>query len=312
MEPAEDAEERKQRRKLQNRLNQRTRRSRLREHDTPARTHRRPYQVDKWRYTYQDPGNTSGISTSVRSRHLISSSQSITPRSSSKELVLTNAKERYTKAQLDNLGFRPPSPAQDHLLHLIHLNVLRGLFDNKLVLLALASYLAKCNNSQRLQLMPPEQVLPGRAAIMSTSTDLPRSLCPTTLQNTLVHATCIDLLPFPRIRDNLIENEGRFNWAELIEDLVGHLVDPFCFCGPQSRQDTCTSIAEEQAPYYGDEDDFTANRNGIIVWGAAHCPESWEVTAGFLRKWDLEGKNHSCDLYEISHRVRHEGPYTRY
>ncbi|KFY94736.1 hypothetical protein V500_03084 [Pseudogymnoascus sp. VKM F-4518 (FW-2643)] len=189
------------------------------------------------------------------------------------------------KRRLRTSSHFKPSPTQDHLLHLIHVNVLRGLFDNKVVLLSHTSYLAKSDGAEGLQAIPAEQAFPGRAAIMSTASDLPKSLRPTPLQNTVVHATCIDLMPFPSIRDNLIEQEGRFSWAELTEDLVGYLLDPSCFFGPQCEQKP--SIAEEPAPYYGDDDDLTANRNGIIVWGAPHRPESWEVTSGFLRKWEL-------------------------
>lgn len=159
--------------------------------------------------------------------------------------------------------------------------------------------------------MPPEQVFPGRAAIISTATNLPESLRPTPLQNTLVHATCIDLLPFPKIRDNLIEQEGRFSWAELLEDLVGNLVSPFCFFGPQSQQGS--KILEQKAPYHGYEDDFTANRNGVIVWGAAHRPESWEVTSGFLQKWgwSLKGCREIIESTNRWRETRGEEPLTR-
>ncbi|KAM4060926.1 PIF1-like helicase [Hirsutella rhossiliensis] len=128
MQSAEGAEERKQRKKLQNRLNQRARRSRIREQETQAKTDDpRPYQVDRWRYTYQHAADTDG------------------------EPVPTKAGERDNKAWLDILvaacQFKP-SPTQDHLLHLIHVNVLRGLFDNKVVLLGLTSYLAKCDGTE--------------------------------------------------------------------------------------------------------------------------------------------------------------------
>jgi hypothetical protein len=188
---------------------------------------------------------------------------------------------------------------------------MRGFFDNKLVLLAMASYLTKTNDAQGLQPLAPEQVFPGRAAITSTASNIPESLRPTRLQNTRVHATCLDLIPFAQIRDNLIEQEGRFSWAELIEDLVGHLVNPFCFLGPQRQQDA--HIAEEEAPWYGDEDDFTANRNGIIVWGPAHRPESWEVTAGFLRKWgwSLKGCQGIIESTNLWRKTRGEEPLTR-
>jgi hypothetical protein len=261
--------------------------SRIREQETQAKTDRpRPYQVDRWRYTYQHSANTDSgrVSTQADEPHGTATAFALSSRR--KEHCSTSAGERDTKAWLDVLveacHFNP-SPTQDHLLHLIHVNVVRGLFDNKVVLLGHTSYLANGDGAEGLQPIPAEQAFPGRAAIMSTASDLPGSLRPTRLQNTVIHATCIDLIPFPSIRDNLIQREGLFSWAEFVEDLVGHLLDPSCFFGPQGGQKQIS--AAESAPYYGEEDDFSANRNGIIVWGAPHRPESWEVTSGFLRKW---------------------------
>lgn len=279
--------------------------SRIREQETQAKTDDpRPYQVDRWRYTYQHTADTHGgtIPTQTYEPHGSAANFALTSRS--KKPVPTNAGERDNKAWLEILmeacQFKP-SPTQDHLLHLIHVNVLRGLFDNKVVLLGLTSYLAKSDRAEGLQVIPAARTFPGRAVIMSTASDLPKSLRPTPLQNTVVHATCIDLIPFPSIRDNLIKQEGRFSWAELAEDLIGHLVDPSCFFGPQCEQKA--SIAEDPAPYYGDEDDLTANRNGIILWGAPHRPESWEVTSGFLRKWGWSLKGNQ-EIIESTNRWR--------
>ena len=261
--------------------------SRIRELEAKAKTDGpRQYHVGRWRYTDHDSADTDGGTISTRTYGPHGSTVTSARTSRSKEPVPTGAGARDTQAWLDVLVEAcclKPSPTQDHLLHLIQVNVLRGLMDNKVVLLGRTSYLAKSDGAEGLQVVPPEQVFPGRAAIMSTASDLPENLRPTLLQNTVVHATCIDLMPFPSIRDNLIKQEGRFNWAELAEDLVGHLLDPSCFFGPPCQQNP--TIIEEQVLYYVDEDDPTANRNGFIVWGAPHRPESWEVTSGFLRKW---------------------------
>lgn len=261
--------------------------SRIREQETKAKTDGpRPYHIDRWRYTDQQGADTDGGTILTRTHGAHSSAVIVTPTSRSKEPVPTDAGGRDTQAWLDVLFEAcrfEPSPTQDHLLHLINVNVLRGLFDNKVVLLGRTSYLAKSDGADGLQVVPPERVFPGRAAIMSTTSDLPENLRPTLLQNTVVHATCIDLIPFPNIRDNLIKQEGRFSWAELAEDLVGHLLDPSCFFGPPCEQNL--SVIEDQVPYNVDEDDPTANRNSLIVWGPPHRPESWEVTSGFLRKW---------------------------
>lgn len=272
MQSTKAIEDASQRRKVQNRLNQRARRQRIKEQDSSENTNiPQRYKVDRWRYAYQSDANS----------HL--STAKFVP--SGKEYVSQHVTERDEMAasDMDQVRRFQPCPTQDHLLHLIHLNVLRGMFDNKLLFLASVSYLAKSQDADMLQVLPPEQVFPGRAAVILTETTLPESLHPTPLQNTLTHATCIDLIPFPRIRDNLIEHEGQFSWQELIEDLVGHLVDPFCFVMPLRQQ--ASNIAETIPPFYGEEDDYTANRNGLIVWGDAHLPRNWELTLGFLRKW---------------------------
>lgn len=35
----------------------------------------------------------------------------------------------------------------------------------------------------------------------------------------------------------------------------------------------------------GDEDEVTAGRKGLIVWGEPYDMQSWEATPGFLEKW---------------------------
>jgi hypothetical protein len=52
-----------------------------------------------------------------------------------------------------------------------------------------------------------------------------------------------------------------------------------------------------------DEDEVTAGRNGLIVWGEPHDRQSWEATPSFLEKWAwaVEG----CDeLVKCSNRWR--------
>ena len=50
--------------------------------------------------------------------------------------------------------------------------------------------------------------------------NIPPCLVPTTLQNSL--PLYMDyVIPFPRVRDNLIRHEGRFDPWELMQDLVG-------------------------------------------------------------------------------------------
>jgi hypothetical protein len=52
-----------------------------------------------------------------------------------------------------------------------------------------------------------------------------------------------------------------------------------------------------------DDDEVTAGRKGLIVWGEPHDMQNWEATPGFLAKWSwaVEGCD---DLVESSNRWR--------
>jgi hypothetical protein len=52
-----------------------------------------------------------------------------------------------------------------------------------------------------------------------------------------------------------------------------------------------------------DEDEVTAERKGLIVWGEPYDMRSWEATPGFLAKWSwaVEGCD---DLIQSSNRWR--------
>ncbi len=262
----------------------------------------RPYQVDRWRYTYQHDASESNIRDDVAS-NAASSQYDAAPTFT----LSYRGQERAVSNQAQRVATRPPrhfkpSPTQDHLLHLIQINLLRGLFDNKLAILSCAHYLTRGATAE-LQVTHPALVFPGRAAVIPSSGDIPASLAPTPLQRTVVHATCIDLVPFAGLRDSLITWEGCFDFAALLQDLIGNLVDPTCFFTGVSSEAKRMGDGEP-AWYRGQEEsDYTANRNGLILWGEAHRPESWEVTAGFLRKWGWLIKG--CDgLIESSNRWR--------
>jgi hypothetical protein len=127
--------------------------------------------------------------------------------------------------------------------------------------------------------------------------DIPPSLVPTILQQTRYHSTWINVIPFPRLRDNLIRYEGRFDPWALMQDLVGELMSSM----PPT---TATTAVPEMTLLSGsDTDEVSAGRKGLIVWGEPHEMKSWEATPGFLAKWTwaVEG----CDeLVEISNHWR--------
>lgn len=287
--------------------------SRIREQNTRAKA---PvlgqHQVHRWRYTYTPVAPDVTDTVATRGHKPGSITRAIVLRGKGKGTVPPSPNTVRQGEAIKNLvasqpNYFKPSPTQDHLLHLIQINAFRGFFDNKIALLASTNYLTKSDLGE-MHVVAPEQVFPGRAAIKAVSNALPESLRPTQLQTTIIHATCIDLIPFPAIRDNLIKNEGRFSWPELIEEFVGHLVSPSCFVCPfVSRK---ARIPYQELLSYDDTDDFTANRSGVILWGPAHCAENWEFTPSFLRKWGwvLEGCQGIIELTNWWRRSREEEP----
>ncbi|KAK0118714.1 hypothetical protein ONS95_007600 [Cadophora gregata] len=164
--------------------------------------------------------------------------------------------------------------SSDHLLRLIHFNVFRGLITNKAILsgrtfqvkVELDFVLPESNNLCDGLTMVRSK--PGQA--------LPKSLYPTYIQASVAHSSWINMFPFPAIRDNLIRAEKDFDHEDLCYDLFGEMFisSPLNF------------ISKEVQP--GDEefeDDITARRKGLIIWGEPWDASSWEVTPGFARKW---------------------------
>jgi hypothetical protein len=164
----------------------------------------------------------------------------------------------------------------DHLLHLIHFNVLRGLSYNKKVLkpsafLECSSTHASSTTLRRiLPHMPDDKIL--------TALRFPENLTPTSLQLSHPHSSWIDVFPFPEMRDNLIRYEGYFSHAEFLTDLLGNLIN--CMQGACDLPRKWTNAL----PGSKDGDD-AHDRRGLILWGEPYQRESWEVTPGFLRKW---------------------------
>jgi hypothetical protein len=145
-----------------------------------------------------------------------------------------------------------------------------------------------------------EEVFSQYSLIIPKGT-LPHSLELTHRQMSLVHPTWINLLPFPRMRDNLIRWEAYFNHKEFIRDLIGDLLDPVMI-----SSQTPASFAKSALPVGPRiviDGDGHEERNGFVLWGDPFKEESWEVTPGFLRKWSwtVEG----CDnLIQSTNRWR--------
>lgn len=187
--------------------------------------------------------------------------------------------------------------SSDHLLHLIQYNVFRAFIFNMRTLNTLPADPTICTMAS---------VCRDDTALYPLRPDMPPSLIPTALQQTRYHSAWINVIPFPRVRDNLIRYEGCFDPRELMQDLVGELLNstpalqrrgvPVSPNIPETRWPLTLSSGSDQ-------DEVTAGRKGLIVWGEPHEINSWEATPGFLAKWAWVAEG--CDeLVEISNYWR--------
>jgi hypothetical protein len=163
----------------------------------------------------------------------------------------------------------------DHLLHLIHFNVLRGLSYNKKVLKPGAFY--ECSNTPSVELKRVLPHIPDTTSL--TEQRFPNNLVPTSLQLSRPHSTWIDVFPFPKMRDNLIRYENYFNHAEFLTDLLGNLINCVEYTFPKPTHTMPGSGALRE------EDDTPTDRRGLILWGEPYQRDSWEMTPAFLHNW---------------------------
>lgn len=94
------------------------------------------------------------------------------------------------------------------------------------------------------------------SAIHDRFVQWPVNLHPTTLQFSVEHHPWIDVFPWPRLRDNMLQ---ALKHPEICDE------DELC-------NDICDLSETERHP-------------ALIIWGSPWDPRSWEVTTAFLRKW---------------------------
>lgn len=136
------------------------------------------------------------------------------------------------------------SPKTDLLISLSRLNVLRAAYDNVMAVGMTAEWLCQDDIISIFSIQGPR--LP--------EDNIPSNLRPTDLQRSTPHHPWLDIFPFPRLRDNLIQVGDNLDDDELCHDLTAFW-------------DTRTSNAR------------------LLVWGVPSCPENWEVTEEFAMKW---------------------------
>ncbi|KAF7554347.1 hypothetical protein G7Z17_g2989 [Cylindrodendrum hubeiense] len=309
----------KLRKKLQNRLNQRKHRARLNNPSTATVKKRpQPFQTDRWRL--DELGITPSAtplagqlivrvenSTKGNINNVNSSFTSLLPRPCQE--LRDGDLEKYghqlhlmlSSFNTDPSSLLAPSPLADHVLHLVNFNAFRGFFTNKSILSQHATHIIPWpDRSEVVDIMdrPPSLTI---VTFMQTDVDIPHCLVPTPSQTQRPHATWIDFIPFPRMRDNLIAQQYQFDHWDLMGDVIGDLLHKLMF----SNQKTSVEPQGSSHLMLGDglDNGMTANRNGFLLWGEPYKPENWEATPGFLRKWGwaVEG----CDgLIESSNHWR--------
>lgn len=193
----------------------------------------------------------------------------------------------------------------DHLLHLIQFNVFRAFVSNKRTLnVLLTGWTGTPSSPTTCPIGGPYR---DDTMIYPLNPNIPLCLRPTQVQQTRLHSLWINLIPFPRVRDNLIRHEGTYDHWELLQDLIGSLIN---FTPSQEQRRTLYSFTVTDPKPKGpllttgcDEDEVTAGRNGLIVWGEPYEMHSWEATPAFLEKWAWAVQG-CYELFESSNRWR--------
>ena len=139
-------------------------------------------------------------------------------------------------------------PRTDYLLVLAKFNVFRGLLNNGTDLGYSPGGGGGMGDNDALS------VFTDRSHATTLTPSIPAALRPTKLQRQILHHPWIDILPFPRMRDNLLRAGDGYDDEALCTDLIGY-----------------------SSGSYG--------KTGMIIWGEPWDPNSWEVTESFVRYW---------------------------
>ncbi|KAK7224253.1 hypothetical protein V2G26_012256 [Clonostachys chloroleuca] len=320
---ATDAE-RKHRKKVLNRMNQRARRDRMRGDQSKRKTSSSQFETNRWRvdefelvevpqaiHAIQEKSKTKRARILHNDKHdnqlILSKKGGIQLPSVFHSLSLAQVEQhaphfnRSVRSQSAMLG---ASPCSDQLLSLVNYNTFRGLFINKVLLATLAEHFPPESNTA-VNIM---KGLPGQATVIPSSLDIPTSLVPTRQQMGVPHATWMDFIPFPRMRDNLIRHNEEFDHRQFIRDMIGDLLDELYFLRPSVE--TSPPNTHKITLQNGLDDQITATRNGLIIWGDPHIQESWEATPGFFERWGwvLEGCGEIVKSTNYWRSLRNEEP----
>ncbi|KAE8442517.1 hypothetical protein EG329_003298 [Mollisiaceae sp. DMI_Dod_QoI] len=246
---------RAERRKIQNRLLQRTRRRRQRATGSTQKDTR----CDRL---------AQGCNICPNAYNLAPIQQGHSPSHSHESYTNSNPQVITHPNEIQETRNDPTAPnhyfplTPDHLIVLIQFNVYRACISNILLL-----NLGDLSNEPCKILTSPPPPNP-----------IPLSLHPTHLQQTIPHPCWIDILPDHNLRDNLILAQGFYDEWSLFNDLVGEVSSSLATCFASHSQNVNASRLLE----FGETEQ---ERRGLIVWSDPWDVTGWEVTPGFLRKW---------------------------
>lgn len=191
--------------------------------------------------------------------------------------------------------FTYPLPTDHLLLHLISQDVCRGLAINKSLLRLDGRFI------NALSVLPLRHDIVTPCGLLGVfrpadHQTIPPWLQPTQLQMNSPHATWIDALPFPGLRDILIRRQRYFNHIHFLEDLIGDIVHTVPVYETGRGGNTRSSTTQVDAH-------ISPNGNGLILWGEPYLKESWEVTPHFLSRWTWLAEG-CAELVSVSNRRR--------
>ncbi|KAH7378015.1 hypothetical protein BKA64DRAFT_698411 [Cadophora sp. MPI-SDFR-AT-0126] len=309
-------EERKERKRLQNRLNQRAHRQRIRDeadaNPKPRKAHKTPYRIESWRLVQRPYHSTQTSRPAVPdSEHATNDQQvlehghSQPPQSHAAEIYRIPS-EALSSLELDLTHDSEPSLSADHaLIHLIIHNLIRGFMQNMSLLRLMTSFSKAAHD-------PPlhSDLAAGCevATVRPTCQTMPQCLFPTNLQMNCPHPTWMVVFPFPEIRNNLIRRQHNFNHKHFLKSLFGDLV----YVMSLAEQYQVRPVSISSLPRHRQQDGSLPgnDREGFILWGEPYLKENWEATPIFLTKWSwvVEGCHELVDITNRWRMTRGEDP----
>lgn len=289
--------------------------------DPPKSYGRQSYQVQRWRLDEQTSAEDVSSENSENGKEnknnssmvIMGGKQGLTPWRCGQEWDPNDPMKlgmQCASRATQLFKLRNSLPADHALIQLIHYNVFFSLFHNKAVLEKTALCYTPGRNVNDPWIPFVGEAYPGRAALIPTTYNgLPPSLKPTELQMATVHATWINLVPFPRMRDNLIIWEEIFDHEDFVHNVVGDFIDSSFFSHPgripetRRQEEAGASAGGKSKKKKKKKKPEDGAKNGMILWGEAHDVTNWEVTKEFAEKWSWALKG--CDdLIVASNRWR--------